>query len=83
MTAIESLSHATLAASHSAAVRAQDAALDAGRDDLHVAVCELTKIYRVEMRRRTESAADQAALDEINAAFRGVSVADILAERGA
>lgn len=83
---VESLSHATLGSNLSACVRAEEAALDTGRDDLYEAARALTTIFRLEAWRRRlaiTKAGDQSALDELNAGLGAVSVATIMTERGA
>lgn len=82
---VETLRDATLAGFYSAAVRAQEAALEMGDKFLRQAAVRRAKIYRDEIRRRSTVFAersDQDGLDRLNAALRGLSVAEIRAERG-
>ena len=41
----------------------------------------VVKLYRDEIARRTSECATQADLDELNAALRGVSIAEVESER--
>lgn len=79
---ITEISNADLVALHRDANAGVRAALATDNDDLYAAACAVAKIYRLEIQRRTEQAInDQPALDRLNAALRGVSVATVEAER--
>ena len=79
---ITEISNADLGALQRDANAGVRAALAIDNDDLYAAACEVARIYRLEIQRRTEQAIDdQRALDRLNAALRGVSIAAIEAER--
>ena len=84
MTALTSLSDATLVGFHTDANAGKRAADELGDEALCASAAKVARAFRDEIQRRTAAlVGDQDGLDRLNAAIAGKSVADVRSERGA